>query len=256
MVLVFGGTTEGKQAIEVLTQLQQPFIYSTKTEIQAELPDFATYRYGALDIEGLKEFIKQEGITCIVNASHPFAIQLHNTVDQVAILTQIPVYRLQREFPEHSRHPLVQYLDNYNQIIELINAKYKGKTSLFLTGVQSIRTLESIWQSNPSFFRILDRQSSIDLAMDSNYAYNRLILGLPNKNKADEIELIKELGIDLIFTKESGHSGSLSVKIDSAIDCGIPIYILKKPDLPKSFKLVNNKKELKMSLEREGNKIE
>lgn len=250
MVLVFGGTTEGKQAIEVLTQLQQPFIYSTKTEIKPELPDFTTYRYGALDVEGLQELINQEKIRCIVNASHPFATQLHETVDIAAKLTNIPVFRLQREFPEHSRHPLVQYLDTYNQIIELINAKYKSKTSLFLTGVQSIAKLEPIWQSNPSFFRILDRQSSIELAMESNYAYNQLILGLPNKNKADEIELIKELSIDLIFTKESGNSGSLSVKIESAIECGIPIYILKKPDLPKSFKLVNNKEELKMSLER------
>ena len=84
MVLVFGGTTEGKQAIEVLTQLQQPFIYSTKTDIQPELPDFATYRYGALDIELLQAFIKKEKIRCIVNASHPFATQLHDTVDTAA----------------------------------------------------------------------------------------------------------------------------------------------------------------------------
>ena len=32
MILVFGGTTEGKQTIEMLRILQIPFIYSTKTQ--------------------------------------------------------------------------------------------------------------------------------------------------------------------------------------------------------------------------------
>lgn len=248
MVLVFGGTTEGKQAIEVLASLNMPFIYSTKTEIEPELPSCGRYRFGALDTSELQVFIKANGIKSIIHASHPFAVVLHSTIDKAASEKQIPVYRLQRQFPKRLNHNLVHYLDNYAQIIECISKAYLGKTALFLTGVQSIEKLKPVWQSNPTFFRILDRPSSIDLALESNYAYNQLILGLPNKNKADEIQLIKDLGIDVVFTKESGHSGSLSVKIDAAIDCNIPIYILKKPSLPPYFKCIENSSELETIL--------
>ena len=84
MILVFGGTTEGKQAIEVLEALQLQYIYSSKTEINVELGEYGLYRSGAFSVESLAQFISDKNITAIIHASHPFAEELHRTIEEVA----------------------------------------------------------------------------------------------------------------------------------------------------------------------------
>ena len=44
--------------------------------------------------------------------------------------------------------------------------------------------------------------------------------------------------------EESGESGALSLKIDAAKACNIPILILEKPSLPVEFRIVKNKQNL------------
>jgi len=52
--------------------------------------------------------------------------------------------------------------------------------------------------------------------------------------------LYKAKSIEVVLTKESGNSGSLSIKIDAAESLGIPIIIIKKPSLPSYFQLAAN----------------
>lgn len=253
MILVFGGTTEGKQAIEVLNVLQKSFVYTTKTKIKADVGVYGTYRFGVLTLKGLMRFVKEKGITTIVNASHPFAEVLHETIATVAKQNSIPVYRLQREYPVREVSDRVLYVNDYTALQESLMQDYKNKKGLFLTGVQTIDRLRYFWEipceESLNYFRILDRPLSIDIAMKSNFPKRQLILGMPNKNIADEVELIKNLKVDFIVTKESGESGALTVKMNAAKQCGIPIIIIKKPVLPAVFILVENKESLHKVIE-------
>jgi len=241
MILVFGGTTEGKQAIEVLEALQLPYIYSTKTKIKVELGNFGKYRFGAFSEESLEQFISKENISNIIHASHPFAEVLHQTINVVAKKCEIPVYRLQREYPERIQSSIIHYVNDYEEALTLLNENFQGKILLGLTGVQTIEKFEVFWKNNLSYFRILDRQSSIDIALKSDFPENQLILGYPNTSVEAEVELFQQKNIEVVITKESGNSGALSVKIDAVKQCNIPIIIIKKPKLPTSFKLVNSK---------------
>ena len=244
MILVFGGTTEGKQAIEVLEALQLQYIYSTKTGIKVELGECGLYRSGAFSVESLEQFISDKNITTIIHASHPFAEVLHKTIDEVANKCEIPVYRLQREYPERIQNSMIHYVNDYEDALALLIEKFKGKIVLGLTGVQTIEKFESFWKNNLSYFRILDRQSSIDIALKSDFPKNQLILGYPNTSVEAEVELFQQKNIEVVITKESGNSGALSVKIDATKQCDIPIIIIKKPELPASFKLVKSKLDL------------
>jgi len=244
MILVFGGTTEGKQAIEVLEALQLSYIYSTKTAINADLGNYGLYRFGAFSVEDLTQFISEKKITSIVHAAHPFAEDLHKTIDAAVKKSQISVYRLQRAYPERLQNAMMHYVRNYAEALNLLNEKFSGKTLLGLTGVQTIEKFESFWKNNGSYFRILDRESSKDIAFKCNFPENQLILGYPNTTVEAEIVLFQQKNIEVVITKESGNSGALSVKIAAAKHCNIPIIIIKKPLLPASFQLVNNNYEL------------
>ncbi len=248
MILVFGGTTEGKQVIETLAALQLAFVYSTKTRIEVNLGQTGIYRYGAFTKELLIDYIEEEQVSFIIHASHPFASELHKTIEEASQFSNIPVIRLERNYPTHTIHKNVLYVGSYEEASELLTQKCNNKTLLALTGVQSISKLKKHWKETLSYFRILNRGSSISLALENKFPKEQLILGLPNKTVEAEVELIKKHNIEIVITKESGDSGSLSIKIDAALQSNIPIIIIKRPKLPTSFQVAQNPKELNDSI--------
>ncbi|MBL4746600.1 MAG: precorrin-6A/cobalt-precorrin-6A reductase [Flavobacteriaceae bacterium] len=248
MILVFGGTTEGKQVIKLLDGLQIPYFYSTKTEIKVTLGSTGIYRFGAFSNAVLAQFIKEHQIEYCIHASHPFATVLHETVAEEFEKQHLSVLRLEREYPKRSTSNGVHYVANYSEAILLLETSFSKKTLLGLTGVQTIEKLEHYWETNPSYFRILDRKSSIDIAVKSNYPLAQLILGYANTTVEEEVTLYIDKKIGVILTKESGNSGSLQVKIDAAKELNLPIIIIKKPDLPRYFKSVKCIEELESLL--------
>ena len=96
MILVFGGTTEGRKAVEVLEEGGKVFYYSTKTGEQDITLHNGQCIDGALDGEAMRTFCQEHDIRLIVDAAHPFASQLHQTIAQVAESLNIPVIRYER----------------------------------------------------------------------------------------------------------------------------------------------------------------
>ena len=100
MILVFGGTTEGRKAAEVLEEAGSPFYYSTKTGEQELTLHHGERIDGAMDGEAMKAFVEAHGIRLIVDAAHPFASTLHQTVAQVSESLNIPTIRYERIYPK------------------------------------------------------------------------------------------------------------------------------------------------------------
>ncbi len=235
MILVFGGTTEGKEVATLLESLAMPFVYSTKTNISFKETKNAQYRHGALDANQLENYLIQNGIKIIVNASHPFAETLHHTIAKVAEQLEIPVIRFGRKLLAKTIHPSVLYVKTYEAALELLQ---ENETLLALTGVQSIKRLKPWWQHNTSYFRILDRPESLAIAEAENFPVKQLILGLPSDDLKNEIRIIENNNIDVVLTKETGNSGFLSTKIEAALQTNTQIIIIEQPKIPTYFKVV------------------
>jgi precorrin-6A/cobalt-precorrin-6A reductase len=237
MILVFGGTTEGKKVAAILEQSGYPFYYSTKTETEFQP---AIYRFGAFTKETLSTFCRDKNIQVIIHASHPFAAELHETIFQA---TTLPVLRFERDYPEHINHPKIKYLSSYHAVLEhLEETDIDGL--LALTGVQTIARLKPYWSSHRTFFRILPRYTSIAMALQAGFPHENLILEMPEDNLQHELFIINHYGIKCILTKESGESGFLSTKIAAALEADIPIMIIERPVLPETFISVFNEDEL------------
>ena len=238
MILLLGGTTEAKQAASCLDEKGVAYIYSTRTAVAFE--GKGAYRFGSLALDDMKQFCAKQEISLIIDACHPFAKELHNTV--ACLTDKIPVIRFEREFSKRIIHPLVSYLSSYDEALTRI--KENGYQSmLVLTGVQSIPLLRTFWQTHPCWFRILDRAYSIDLAAQHKFPFQNLLFGLPQEKEA-EIALFTKLKPEVILTKESGLNGKLDAKTEAAIACNIPIFVIEKPELSASFKIVHDLEEL------------
>ena len=234
MILVFGGTTEGRKAAEVLEEAGSPFFYSTKTGEQDISLHHGQSIDGAMDAEAMKAFVSEHGIRLIVDAAHPFASRLHETIAAVASDRQIPVIRYERIYPP--RDPDIMWIDDYSQVPTDIH------TLLATTGVQSISKLKWLEALGIKvFYRILNRESSIVLAKEQGATDNQLCF-YEDGNKID-------VDADAILLKESGLSGGFCEKVAAARAKGMRIIALKRPKLTQGD-CVNGPYGLRRAVER------
>ena len=107
MILVFGGTTEGRLAAKTLDEAGTPFFYSTRGDMQQVDGKNLKHISGAMDCEAMTSFCRLNLIRCIVDAAHPFASELHQTISSVAAGLDIPVIRLERQYAPHGTDGVV-----------------------------------------------------------------------------------------------------------------------------------------------------
>ena len=80
----------------MLEESGSTFFYSTKTGEQDLTLHHGQRIDGALDGEVMLAFCKEQHIRMIIDAAHPFASRLHETIAQVSADLQIPVVRYER----------------------------------------------------------------------------------------------------------------------------------------------------------------
>ena len=235
MILVFGGTTEGRKAVEVLEEGGNTYYYSTKTGEQDITLHHGQRIDGALDAEGMLAFCREHDIQLIVDAAHPFASQLHQTIAQVSESLHIPTIRYERIYPE--RDTEITWIDDYSQIPRDIHSL------LATTGVQSIAKLKPLEAEGIKvYYRILNRESSIALAQKQGVSPEQLCyFEDPNDIPIEA---------DAILLKESGVSGGFPEKVEAAKARGMRIIALKRPATPLIFIGVNGPYGLRRAVEK------
>ena len=213
MILVFGGTTEGRKAVEVLEEAGTPYYYSTKTGEQDIVLHNGQRTDGAMDEEAMRLFCHKHDIRLIVDAAHPFASRLHETIAK----TGLPVIRYERIYPPRDED--ITWIDDYS---ELYSRLTPNTTLLATTGVQSIGRLKGLEERGIRVvYRILRRDSSIALAHEQGATDDQLCYyedgAMPQAN--------------VILLKESGLSGGFVEKVAEARTQGMRIIALKRPQL-------------------------
>ena len=236
MVLVFGGTTEGRKAVEVLEEAGKAYFYSTKTGEQELTLHHGLRIDGALDAEAMCTFCRDHDIRLIIDAAHPFAATLHSTIQEVAAVQDIPVVRYERIYPP--RDPDITWIDDYTQVPTDISSL------LATTGVQSISKLK--WLEGKGikvFYRILNRESSIALAKAQGAEDDQLCF----YEDANDIPIDG----DAILLKESGESGGFTEKVKVARAKGMRVIAIKRPlTMDNRLSIVNGPYGLRRAVER------
>lgn len=201
----------------MLEEAGTSYFYSTKTGEQELSLQHGTRIDGALDGEAMQTFCREHAIRLVVDAAHPFATQLHQTITKVTKALQLPVIRYERIYPP--RDPDITWIDDYTQVPTDIN------TLLATTGVQSIKKLKYLEaQGVKVIYRILKRESSISLAHQQGASDDQLCY----YEDGDTIDV----KADAILLKESGESGGFSEKVAAARRLDMRIIAIRRPGLP------------------------
>jgi cobalt-precorrin-5B (C1)-methyltransferase len=243
MILVFGGTTEGRQAVKTLDEGVGEYYYSTYGEHQQIECGHGTHIVGAMSETDMLDFCRCNDVKLIVDAAHPFAANLHTTIDKVAENLNLPVIRYERHYPEIKSDSVIM-CDDYADAICQMETDNVTKL-LALTGVQTIAKLKPFWQKHEAYFRILDRTESLQKAEQVGFPASKLVYYETDNTQ----KLISEIKPDCIITKESGTTGGFVEKIEAAQNSGITVYVVRRPKLSKRFIVVNGRHGLRREIE-------
>lgn len=244
MILILGGTTEGRAAVRIADEGTAPYYYSTKGALQEIDCAHGIRLTGGMDAASMETCCRENNIRLLIDAAHPFASALHRTVAEVSSSLQLPVIRYERRYPLRDND--LTWCDNYNDAIDKLN-EHGIRNLLALTGVNTIAPLRLWWEKHPTWFRILDREESLTIAARQGFPSTRLCF---YRDEDDAGKLMDLLQPDAIITKESGQSGYFNEKVAAARSRSVPVFVVKRPALPETFYIVYGEDGLRKQIER------
>ncbi|GGJ85729.1 cobalt-precorrin-5B (C(1))-methyltransferase CbiD [Parabacteroides faecis] len=244
MILILGGTTEGRASVRIADEGSGPYYYSTKGSLQEIECAHGIRLTGGMDTASMETFCRENGIRLLIDAAHPFATALHQTVAKVSSSLQIPVIRYERRYPPRDTDLI--WCDNYTDAIRKLEEQGIHRL-LALTGVNTIAPLRPWWEKYPAWFRILKREESLTIATGQGFPIDHLLF---YQNEDDAGEMMDRLQPDAIITKESGQTGYFIEKVAAARKRSIPVFVVKRPVLPETFYIVYGENGLRKQIER------
>ncbi|MDO4707671.1 MAG: cobalt-precorrin-5B (C(1))-methyltransferase CbiD [Porphyromonadaceae bacterium] len=232
MILVFGGTTEGRIVCSVLDTSGQEYYYSTKGEAQEVELVHGHRLMGAMTYEAMCAFIREQGIRLVIDAAHPFAAELHRTIGRATADMGVAALRYERRYPPLD--PRIITCASYEEMIDRLLMQPAHRL-LALTGVNTLRPMKRFWSQRESYFRILDRDDSREKAAEVGFPSSHIRYFVEGEDQ----QLFDEIQPDAVTTKESGESGFFDAKIAPALSAGVPVYMITRPPLPEHYHTVN-----------------
>lgn len=228
MILLFGGTTEGVAVAQLLDVLEEPYLYLTRSATSQKVK--GEHRCGALNVQQMVDLCEEQKARLVIDAGHPYALQLHQTVVQATQLCGVPALRLERPAPTTASEN-ERCFDSYEEMVQALQPK-GPVTVLALTGVQTIPRFKEVPDHCTMHFRILDTPLSWETAIATGID-TRYIHPAPAHITLKSLEqLMAETRPDILLTKESGATGYFHLKQQVAAKHHLPLWILSRPKLP------------------------
>lgn len=235
-IMVMAGTSDAAEIIRQLKSLDNDIhiTASTVTNYGAEITKSA----GADEVvaqplpkDEIIHFVNEGGIDILVDATHPFADKATSNAIKASKETNITYFRLERPLTVLPTNPLIQQTSSFPEAVQLALKITKGRI-LHLAGVSTLHYLTEIIDPQRIVVRIVPSSYSLEKCMK---------LGIPGENivamqgifsaKFNQV-LMREFNAKVVVTKDSGERGGTPSKIEAALDLGIPIIVVQRPEVP------------------------
>ncbi|MBL4979537.1 cobalt-precorrin-6A reductase [Pseudomonas fluorescens] len=216
-ILLLGGVTE---ALAIARTLGPEHAYSLAGVGRVPSDLTCQVRVGGYGgSEGLAQFVRNERISLILDATHPYAAQISRNAAEAARACGVPCWALRR--PAWQPQPG----DDWREVAdwaELVEALKPFKRPLFTLGREPLQHLDEIPAEQFWTLRALDVYPGNERCEVIGARGPFLI--------EDERTLFEERRIDVLISKNSGSTAT-EPKLEVARERGVPVLVLKRPVL-------------------------
>ena len=231
MILLLGGTLDGRLAAVALAEKGRDVIYSSVSGYNApKETEHLTCRAGALEENALEALIREQGISMLVDATHPYAKAASTGAMTAAKNTGVRYVRLERPGIEGLGVPTdaVIHFESYEGVVDYL--KYHPGNILTTTGSRELVRYEALDKAR-IFVRVLPTSKVIAECEALGYKPSRIIAMQGPFSREMNVAMMHDFDIKYLTTKDSGDIGGVAEKISAAAECGVKVLCVDRPNL-------------------------
>lgn len=223
-ILILGGTHEALKIAEQLCKVDGlRIITSLAGRVKNPKTPTGELRLGGFGgVDGLAEYLKNEAIDLLIDATHPFAENISKNA--VAACEQANIERLHFLRPKWKAEPE----DHWRSVPDLdkaVDALPENATVFLALGSQYLAPFSK--RKNIRFIaRMIEPPNPLP-----KFADLEILLAKPSNNLETEIGLLKTNRITHIVCRNSGGTGAWQ-KLLAARELQLPVIIVERPATP------------------------
>jgi precorrin-6x reductase len=259
-LLIFAGTTEGRLCAAEAVTAGHTVTVSVATEYgRADLIDDCDFPRdscriltGRLDVFQMKEIFPE--FDCIIDATHPYAVVVTDTIRTAAATAGIRCIRLLRPDDSPAAALSGEQIKNYCSAAAAAAALKTVSGNIFIsTGSRDIAAYSVIpGYQERLWVRVLPSEESLAHCRSAGIPVSHIIaLQGPFSVELNEA-LFREHTCAHLVTKESGRTGGYPEKIMAARRCGMQVHCIIRPQEKTGIPVYQSSRELLAALSAGG----
>jgi precorrin-6A/cobalt-precorrin-6A reductase len=229
-LLILAGTIEATRLAQIVADRGIRATLSYAGRVERTKPQPIPKRIGGFGgPQGLAAYIKEHGITHVIDATHPFAAQMSTNAVEACQMTQTPLVAL----PRTPWRP--QAGDCWTHVSDIPEA------AMHLQNMPASRIMLAVGRMHlddfaiaPQHFYLLRLVDPVDGPLPLPNAH--AIISRGPFTIEDDRALMQKHSISWVVSKNAGGTGAMS-KITAARDLGLPVIMIDRPHIPKRQEL-------------------
>lgn len=237
-ILVFAGTTEGRNVVERLVEIGHFVHVSVATDYGKELLEMSNGVFrekeqrivhtGRLSIDQMKALMIEENIDLVVDTTHPFATEVTKNIKQACCDSGKKYMRLLRESSDCLNKEDFVYVDSMLEAADLLDQT--DEKALLTVGSKELKAFINVKEYKERLFaRVLPMEDVMKSCSELGFTGKHLICMQGPFSYELNKAMLQQLSCSYLVTKDSGKEGGLPEKYRAAKDAGATLIVIGRP---------------------------
>ncbi len=228
-ILVFAGTTEGRELTELLAAMGASPTVSVATdygkEVLRALPKSVRILAGRQSAGDIAILLKNGAFHLVVDATHPYAVLASANIRQASRAAGVQYLRLARQASHWERCVAVA---STLEAVEWL--AQTGGTILLTTGSKELAAYATLPDfASRVYARVLPVAESLAECARHQLPPSHIIAMQGPFSREMNKALIHQYNIDILVTKDGGQAGGFAEKAAAADETGIRLLVIGRP---------------------------
>ena len=228
-ILLFGGTTEGRKEALRLHRAGEDVTVCVTSDYAAQLlPEGIRVLTGAMDGDEMRRLMARLAPELVVDATHPYALRATENIRAAAGALGIPLRRIARPQTEGGWRGACRRAGDAACAAALL-AGTQGNV-LLTTGSHTLGAFAAAADPSRLYARVLPTAEALSLCAAAGIPASHVIAMQGPFSRALNAALYDQLGIAVLVTKDGGREGGVEEKVLPALERGIGVILIERPE--------------------------
>ena len=232
-ILLFGGTGEGRELAGWLLDQHIPALVCVATEYgETLLPPGVEAHVGRLDREEMEALMAARPFTHVVDATHPYAVEVTANIKGAAEAAGLPRLRLVRVSDGEDGCLRARTMAEAAELL----AGLPGNI-LLTTGSKELSAFAKPGLAERCCPRVLPMADSLNRCLELGFPPKHIICMQGPFSKELNVALLRQYDAKILVTKDTGGYGGFREKAEAAHEAGAVLLVVERPNKETGYTL-------------------